>query len=118
MKINYVNRDHVHVLVDLPTGLSIQELMHLLKGASSHRINEAGLVPGKFAWCRGYGVFSVSHSGVGDVAKYIARQEEHHRKRGFTEELRLLVERYGLKWHKEETVETVSEGSPGCFPPR
>ena len=27
-----------------------------------------------------YGVFSVSHSGIGEVAKYIAEQEEHHRK--------------------------------------
>ena len=27
IKINYVNADHVHVLVDLPTGLSIEELI-------------------------------------------------------------------------------------------
>jgi REP element-mobilizing transposase RayT len=32
MKINYVNADHVHTLIDLPTGLSIEELMQLLKG--------------------------------------------------------------------------------------
>jgi len=44
------------------------------------------------------GVFSVSHSGVGAVAKYIAEQEEHHRKRSYSEELRLLVEGYGLQW--------------------
>jgi len=28
MRINYVNADHVHTLVDLPTGLSIEELIH------------------------------------------------------------------------------------------
>ena len=27
MKINFVNPDHVHALVDLPTGLSIEEMM-------------------------------------------------------------------------------------------
>jgi REP element-mobilizing transposase RayT len=32
MKINYVNADHVHALVDLPTNLSIEELIQLLKG--------------------------------------------------------------------------------------
>ena len=104
MKINYVNLDHVHAVVDLPTRLSIEEMMHLLKGASSHWINQSNLLPCKFAWGRGYGAFSVSHSGVDAVAKYIAAQEEHHHKRGFSEELRLLVERYGLRWHDDETA--------------
>ena len=36
MKLNYVNPDHVHALVDLPTSLAIEDMMHLLKGASSH----------------------------------------------------------------------------------
>ena len=83
-------------------------MTQLFKGSSSHWINANRLGEGKFAWGRGYGVFSVSHSGVSQVAKYIANQEEHHRKRSFAEELKLLVERHGLKWH-EETVETVGE---------
>ena len=29
MKINFANPDHVHALVDLPTGLSIEEVMQL-----------------------------------------------------------------------------------------
>ena len=36
--------------------------MQLFKGGSSHWINESNLVPGKFGWGRGYGVFSVSES--------------------------------------------------------
>ena len=118
MKINYVNPDHVHALLDLPTGLAIEDMMHLLKGASSHWINAGNLLAGKFAWGRGYGAFSVSHSGVGEVAKYIAEQEEHHRKRSFSEEVRMLVERYGLKWHGDETVETVLPTSDLSPPPR
>ncbi len=108
MKINYVNPDHVHVLVDLPTGLAIDDMMQLFKGESSHWINQGNLLGCKFAWGRGYGAFSVSHSGVGEVAKYISGQEEHHRGRDFAAELRLLVERCGLKWHEDETVKTVS----------
>jgi REP element-mobilizing transposase RayT len=109
MKINYVNADHIHALVDLPTHLRIEEMMQLFKGSSSHWINASRLVLGKFAWGRGYGVFSVSHSGVAEVAKYIANQEEHHRKKSFAEELKLLVERHGLKWHEDQTVKTVGE---------
>jgi len=108
MKINYVNPEHVHILVDQPTKLAIDEMMQLFKGSSSHWINQSNLLPGKFAWARGYGAFSVSHSGVGEVAKYIATQEEHHRKRSYTEELKLFVKRYGLIWHEDKTVETVS----------
>jgi len=42
-----------------------------------------------------------------EVAKYIAGQEEHHRKRSYSEELKLFVERYGLGWRDDKTVETV-----------
>src|SRR5438477_84368 len=72
MKINFVNAEHVHALVDLPTKLEIAEMMQFFKGSSSHWINETDAVADKFAWGRGYGVFSVSHSGVSEVAKYIA----------------------------------------------
>jgi putative transposase len=111
LKASYFNADHVHVLIDLPTGLCIEDLVHLFKGASSHWINEQNLVPGKFAWGRGYGAFSVSESAVPEVTQYINGQEEHHRKRTFSDELKLFVERYGLEWHEEETVKTVSTAS-------
>ncbi len=102
MKINFVNPDHVHALIDLPTNLCIEDMMQLFKGSSSHWINEQNLVAGKFGWGRGYGVFSVSESGVSEVCAYIANQEEHHRKRDFAEELKLFVERYGLEWRKDK----------------
>jgi len=101
MKINYVNADHVHALIDLPTSMSIEEVAQLLKGSSSHWINSNDFVPGKFAWGRGYGVFSVSESKVQSVCEYIAGQEEHHRIRSFTEEFQDFVERHGLKWRDE-----------------
>lgn len=103
MKINYVNADHVHALVDLPTALSIEELMQLLKGSSSHWINSHDIITGKFAGSRGYGTFSVSESSVFRVARYIADQEEHHRVRTFAEELREFIDRHGLRWKDEES---------------
>ncbi len=38
------------------------------------------------AWQAGYGAFSVSESNVAAAAKYIATQDEHHKKRSFQEE--------------------------------
>jgi putative transposase len=101
MKINYVNADHVHALIDLPTSVSIEKMVQLLKGSSSHWINSNNLVTGKFAWGRGYGAFSVSESNVDQVARYIAHQEEHHRVRTFAEELGEFIDRHGLRWKDE-----------------
>jgi len=101
MKINYFNPEHVHALIDLPTNKSIEEVLHLYKGASSHWINENRLLRGRFAWGRGYGAFSVSHSDIGRVAAYSARQEEHHRKKTFGQEFQLFVKKYGLEWHDD-----------------
>lgn len=48
------------------------------------------------------------------MARYIAEQEEHHRKRSFSEEVRILVRRHELKWHEED--ETVGNGFTDAFP--
>ena len=103
MKINYVNADHVHTLIDLPTHLPLDEIVQLLKGSSSHWINANDLVTGKFAWGRGYGVFSVSESNVTRVAKYIAGQEEHHRVASFSDEFARFIARHGLQLRDEES---------------
>jgi REP element-mobilizing transposase RayT len=101
MLVNYVNADHVHALIDLPTGQTIEEVAQLLKGSSSHWINEQGLVAGKFAWGRGYGAFSVSQSALDSVVKYINGQDEHHRLKTFAEEYEKFVRAYGLSWAPE-----------------
>ncbi|HVN79194.1 MAG TPA: IS200/IS605 family transposase [Terriglobia bacterium] len=110
VRVNYVNPEHVHALIDLPTRYSIEEVLKLLKGTSSHWINQNCLLRGKFFWGRGYGVFSVSQSTFAPVSRYISTQEEHHRRKSFWEEYESLVKHYGLKWVKEETVETVEDG--------
>ena len=102
MKINFFNTDHTHALIDLPTNLTIEQVIQLLKGSFSHWINQKRLISGKFAWGRGYGAFSVSQSDISRVANYIAGQEEHHRKRSFAEEYEIFVKRYGLEWRDEE----------------
>ena len=102
MKINYFNADHTHALIDLPTRYSIEEVIQLFKGGSSYWINHNQMIRGKFAWGGGYGAFSVSHSDVGQVPRYIANQEKHHRKRTYAEEFELFVKRYGLEWRSEK----------------
>jgi putative transposase len=102
MVINYVNPEHVHTLVDLPTSYSVEDVVKLLKGASSHWINQNRIIGSRFRWGRGYGAFSVSHSRLDAVASYIADQEEHHRKRSFIDEYAKLMKAHELEWSEED----------------
>jgi putative transposase len=94
MKVNFVNPEHVHSLIDLPTNMAIEEAFHLLKGSSSRWINN--YVNFKFSWGKGYGAFSVSESSIDRVVKYIINQEEHHRVKSFTEEYEGFLEKHKL----------------------
>jgi hypothetical protein len=49
-----------------------------------------------FAWQSGYGIFSIGFSQMESLKKYIAGQEEHHRKISFQDEFRQLLKRYEL----------------------
>ncbi len=98
MKTNFVNADHVHALVDLPTNITVEECIKLLKGSSSHHINKNRVINAKFSWGRGYGAFSVSASQLKSVTAYIINQEEHHKVKSFTEEYKLFIEKYGMKY--------------------
>jgi putative transposase len=49
-----------------------------------------------FAWQSGYGAFSVGFSQLEEVRRYIAGQEEHHRKMSFQDEFRLFLSRYNI----------------------
>ncbi len=78
--------DHVHLLVKLPSSLSLADLVRTIKANSSRWMRrEMGVE--LFAWQAGYGAFSVSRSQLRGVHRYIEGQEEHHRTRGFKEEL-------------------------------
>ena len=97
MHINYVNADHVHILIDLPRHFALQKVAKLFKGSSSFWINKNRLTDLKFSWARGYGAFSVSASALKKVKAYIRNQQEHHREKSFTEELDTFLSAYDLE---------------------
>ena len=90
--------DHVHILLDLPPKLPLSNLVCALKAKSSKWMNEHGHL---FAWQNSYGCFSVSVSNLSQVKNYIAKQEEHHRKRDFLCEFNALLRRHGIKTSAE-----------------
>ena len=90
--------DHVHVLTHLPKMLLVPDALRVLKSNSSRWVHEQ--FPGRaaFAWQTGYAAFSVSQSGVEDVRRYIANQEEHHKSVSFQDEYRAFLRRHALEF--------------------
>ncbi len=86
--IDFINvqKDHVHCLMSLNAGHSIDKDIQLLKGESSFWINKNNIIRGKFSWAEEYFAISVSESVVNSVREYIKNQEEHHRIKTWKEE--------------------------------
>jgi REP-associated tyrosine transposase len=92
--------DHVHILLSLPSTLSIAKAVQLLKGNSSKWIRETFLKSRSFAWQEGYGAFSIGISGIDATVSYIRNQAEHHRTRTFRDEFVTMLRRHGLEYDK------------------
>lgn len=88
--------DHVHILVRVRPCHSAAEIARVVKTNSSRWVREKW--DPDFAWQTGYGVFSVSESNVAEVTKYIATQEEHHRKHSFQEEFIAFLKRNNVAY--------------------
>ncbi len=72
--------------------------MRLVKANSAKWIHETFGDSGAFAWQSGYAAFTVSRSRIGDVARYIENQGEHHRVRTFEEEFKRFLGRHGIEY--------------------
>jgi REP element-mobilizing transposase RayT len=90
--------DHVHILASLAAKHSLSNLMRELKADSSGWIHKNFPNQQMFAWQIGYGAFNVSHSSLVEVEKYIANQEEHHRKISFQEEFVAFLKRHEIEY--------------------
>ena len=78
-----------------------------VKGSSSTWINKKGFVKGKFNWQEGYGAFSYSHSHIDSVVKYILNQEQHHKKKTFSEEYRELLTKFEVEFNEHYILKDI-----------
>jgi putative transposase len=89
--------DHAHVLLSLPSSAAIAEAMRKIKGGSSLWLHESCGLTG-FEWQQGYGAFSIGWSQVDATVKYIATQQEHHRKRDFQVEFLAILKQHQMEY--------------------
>jgi len=90
--------DHAHCLISLNKDKSISETAQLIKGESSHWINQNKLTISKFIWQDDYWAVGVSESHLQSVRNYIFNQEEHHQKISFAGEVEEFMNKYGWQY--------------------
>lgn len=90
--------DHVHIAVRLSRTITIAELVEAMKTSSSKWLKTLSPELAHFSWQRGYGAFSVNPYELGNLLRYIDRQEEHHRKQLYVDEYRGLLKKHNAEY--------------------
>ncbi|QDS96814.1 IS200/IS605 family transposase [Adhaeretor mobilis] len=90
--------DHVHILLSLPTTMTISKAMQLVKGGSSKWIHDEFPEHRDFAWQEGFGAFTIGISQIEPTRKYIAKQAAHHQKTTFQDEFLAILKKHEIEY--------------------
>ena len=90
--------NHVHLLLSLYKTVNFPDIMGKIKRDSSKWIKTKGGMLAKFNWQDGYSAFTVGHTQLEIVKRYIANQKEHHQKVIFEDEMRGFYRKYEISF--------------------
>ena len=93
--------DHNHLLVSMSKNHLVPDLIGSMKRDSSKWIKTIHPKFSKFAWQDGYSAFSVGHTQIPVVERYIANQKEHHTKHLFEDEMRGFYRKYKMEFDEK-----------------
>ena len=93
--------DHVHLAIRLSPKQNASKLISTLKTGSSKWLKGRFVNFRDFAWQEGYGFFSVSPKDLSPLLTYIDRQEEHHQKTSFEDEMRHFFASYDIEYDEK-----------------
>ena len=94
--------DHIHILFRLSKNIALAKIVEHVKKNSSKWMKQVEGGHKFFRWQIGYAAFSVSSSVVPIVSNYIAKQEEHHKKKNLKEEVEEFLEAYDVVEYDEK----------------
>lgn len=93
--------NHVHLLISMDKNVHIPKLIGTIKRESSRWLKSKSNMLSKFGWQDGYSVFSVGHTQIPAVKKYIAGQKAHHAKKLFEDEMRSFYTKYEIEFNEQ-----------------
>lgn len=80
--------NHVHLLTSLHKTISLPKLIGDIKRDSSKWIKTIDSRFSAFGWQDGYAAFSVGHTQIESVKRYVVSQKAHHQIKEFEDEVR------------------------------
>lgn len=84
--------EHLHLLIQLPPTLSIEEAVRLLKLSTAFWIHH-NVADGKgFAWQDDYFVVSLDRDALEGMKVYLQHQREYHARHSYREEMQKFIE--------------------------
>ena len=90
--------DHFHLLAKLRPDRAVSDVLRDLKSNATGWMHDVFPKLKEFSWQRGYGAFTVSHSKVKDVRRYIVNQKEHHRRLSFRNKFIQFLKANGIEY--------------------
>ena len=97
--------DHIHILVKVKPSLAPSDFARIIKANSSKWIHEQYPNLKDFSWQSGFSCFSVSESVKNSLVSYIDKQEEHHKRIPFKQELKIFLEKHGIDFDQEHFLD-------------
>ncbi len=90
--------NHVHILLSYSGKEAISDLVREIKTESNKFIVKHCMFPYKFEWQVGYACFSYSYSHLEAIRSYIRHQHEHHNGISLADEMRTMLEKFGVDY--------------------
>lgn len=87
--------DHLHLLVSIPSSISLAQYVRDLKTSSSKWLKANPSFPFE-GWSKEYAAFSYAYRDKDLIVNYIMKQKEHHKVKTFAEEYRAFLMENGL----------------------
>ena len=97
--------DHVHIFIGYHPTQTIPRLVEDIKTDTDKFIKQQHFTPYRFRWQEGYGAFSYGRSQRSSVIAYIAKQEEHHRRKSFRDEYIEMLQKFEIDYKEEYLFE-------------
>lgn len=93
--------DHIHIFTHIHPSLSLSSLVKDIKVASNVFINKENLFPAFKGWQEGYGAFTHHSNDKDRLIEYIKRQEQHHERVTWRQELRKLYAEHEIEYEEK-----------------
>ncbi len=91
--------NHIHLLAQVPTDLSISEIVRQIKCCTSKWYRGSNFSSSTFSWNEGYSAFTVSPNSIGRIKQYLFDEKNRHDDIPFEEELTRFLKYQEVKYN-------------------